>query len=165
MYGRLQRLTLAAEIYRTHGHRAQESLRPFKGSASEREQIVEARKSQDVGMRVLSRTMGADYELLTTADGIATLVRLRLPAPDPPLFRASAISSLIGAPMPKVLDGTAFGTTRVGTSPLWLHSPFVVIKVSDVFLSVSQSTSVNPVNLNLVFPSRWNLLEPLVTTE
>lgn len=60
-------------------------------------------------------------------------MKLRLPAPHPPLLSQSALSSLLSSPAPRPLDVTAYGTTRLHTVPNWRADDlFPVVKIEAV---------------------------------
>ncbi|KAL8278201.1 hypothetical protein RQP46_009374 [Phenoliferia psychrophenolica] len=89
-------------------------------------------KETDAGMKVLANLLGCEYEHVVFVDGNLALVKLRLPASKPPALE-SALAELLDAPpdhQSHIVDITAFGTTRVGSTPRWFGpNGFSVAKV------------------------------------
>lgn len=47
------------------------------------------------------------------------LVKLRIPSPKPPLLDTTTISNLLDVASPTPVDVTAWGPTRINSSPRW----------------------------------------------
>ncbi|KAI5477691.1 hypothetical protein MNV49_005974 [Pseudohyphozyma bogoriensis] len=114
------------------------------GSTTSLGSFNSTRSANDVGLRVLALLLGTNLEYIVFADGNEMVVKLRLPAPHPPLMKADTLQKILppSAADVDMLDVTAYGSTRVQTIPSWFKDTiFPIIKVITVTAGCHHGTT------------------------